>query len=539
LGNELFERINLHPPETIGQTLLLVGMVAAIGAVAWRRAGGPFALVAAALGLVVYVLLEPEPYILTAILLALLLSRRPVLDPSPRRRALDFLSEIAILAAGFVLYSYARTLVIGGYDEAVENAARIFRFENRLGLPLEATVQGWVLGNESLIRLLNRIYSNAFLATTIGVVVWLYLNNRRIYRMVRAGLGTAAAMTIFTIAVYPVAPPRLFPESGLVGTHELLGGHHSFLNPYAAVPSNHVGWMVLIGVALALSIRGWRGLAIGAVPPLTMGFVVIATGHHYWVDGTVGAAYALLPLAVLGARALWRRFSAFAWPEAETAAWLAHQKPEHGRLETGLGLLRRHVGSLLLALLLSYLLIGRVVSPGFTDFWGYQVTQVSITLLVIYLGESRRTRPALFTWETRAIVVATTFADSLGTAEDFYANYATYDKITHFGGTAAATAVAAEVIALLAKRGKVSWGPWGQVAVAVTFGFFCGVAWEVYEYLADVVFHTGRVQGVLDTRYDIVSDTAGAVVAALLVARRRAAEEERERAPAGELAEAD
>ena len=65
------------------------------------------------------------------------------------------------------------------------------------------------------------------------------------------------------------------------------------------------------------------------------------------------------------------------------------------------------------------------------------------------------------------------------------------------------------------------------------------MAWEVYEYLADVVFHTGRVQGVLDTRYDIVSDTAGAVVAALLVARRRAAEEERERAPAGELAEAD
>jgi hypothetical protein len=292
-------------------------------------------------------------------------------------------------------------------------------------------------------------------------------------------------------------------------------------------------------VGLAISLGGWRGILIGAIPPLTMGSVVILTGHHYWLDGVFGAIFALLPLAAMGAAALWKRWSAFAWPEAETAAWLASQRPPTNRLVAGLHMLHRHVGSLLLALLLAYLLIGQLFWPGFTDFWGYQVGQVSVTLMVIFMGEGRRTRPALFTWETRVIVVATTFADCLGTAGDFYDRFVTYDKITHFAGTAAATAVAAEIIALLAKRGKVTWGPWAQVAVAVSFGFFCGVAWEVYEYLADVVFHTGRVQGALDTRNDIISDTAGAVVAALLVARRRAAEEERERAPAGELAEAD
>jgi hypothetical protein len=72
----------------------------------------------------------------------------------------------------------------------------------------------------------------------------------------------------------------------------------SLANQYAAMPSLHVGWAVLvaIGMAMALNTR-WRWVFV-AHPVITV-FVVVSTGHHYWLDGIVAVVLLLMAFLVV------------------------------------------------------------------------------------------------------------------------------------------------------------------------------------------------------------------------------------------------
>jgi hypothetical protein len=65
-------------------------------------------------------------------------------------------------------------------------------------------------------------------------------------------------------------------------------------NQLAAMPSMHVGWAVIVGVALcaAHSNRWVRCVAI--VHPLITVAVVVVTAHHFFADVAAGAAFALV-----------------------------------------------------------------------------------------------------------------------------------------------------------------------------------------------------------------------------------------------------
>ena len=61
----------------------------------------------------------------------------------------------------------------------------------------------------------------------------------------------------------------------------------------SAMPSVHVAWAVIIGVAIVLvSSSRWRWFFL-AHPVVTM-VVVVVTGNHYWLDGGVAAVIVLL-----------------------------------------------------------------------------------------------------------------------------------------------------------------------------------------------------------------------------------------------------
>src|SRR6185436_7429679 len=105
--------------------------------------------------------------------------------------------------------------------------------------------------------------------------------------------------------VFPAAPPRLVPELGIADTVGLAGSHDtgSFggvkFNPYAAMPSMHVGWSLLVGITLfGVTRRRWLKAAAAAHPVL-MTVTVVATGNHYLLDAVAGAAIALVALALV------------------------------------------------------------------------------------------------------------------------------------------------------------------------------------------------------------------------------------------------
>jgi hypothetical protein len=217
----------------------------------------------------------------------------------PPRNGRAFLFDLALAGGGLILYELGRLITEGDEADAIRNAEWILSLERALRLPNEIGAQTAVLRSDWATAAFNWAYSFLFLSTVIGVLIWLYLNDAQTYRLVRNALGASALLAIAIFALFPVAPPRLTPASGLIDSHARVGLHHGFVNEFAAVPSLHVGWTLLVGWGLARSLGGWHGRLIGVLPGLTMWATVVVTGNHFWVDGAFGAVVALAPVLVL------------------------------------------------------------------------------------------------------------------------------------------------------------------------------------------------------------------------------------------------
>ena len=134
----------------------------------------------------------------------------------------------------------------------------------------------------------------------IGCLIWLFLRHRADYGHVRTTvvLFTGASLLIQLI---PVAPPRMLSDTGLVDTAARYGqsvyGSLGFdADQFSAMPSVHVGWALIVAIAVITASRSrWRWAA-AAYPALTL-LVVVVTANHFWLDGV---AAALLVLGALG-----------------------------------------------------------------------------------------------------------------------------------------------------------------------------------------------------------------------------------------------
>lgn len=430
--------------------------------------------------------------------------------PKPGRRALR---ETVICSSVFVLYEIGRHLVEGSWDTARSNAEAIMRFQDRLALDQEVAVQRFLLRNDSFVGFINSSYSWFFLPFVAGALFWLFIADDDVYRRFRTSLAISAALGVLVMWVFPVAPPRMVPGSDLIGTHAMRGGSHSFVNQFAAVPSFHVGWVALSGLALFVAVRHWVRWIWLIGPVFFMGFIVMATGHHYFVDGIVGSALGAFPFLVLTYLAAVERSPEHRLSFANTG--FAKALNAVAREISTVPRLRFSIYSL--TLLLTYMIVRQFVDPGFTNYWGYIVAQIAITIIAIMIVSVKLAPEGGLSLVTHTIVVFTTYADTFGTAGHMYDRFAWYDKLTHFLGVAAVATAAADVLLALLRRGTISWKPVSIMIVGITIAMTGALAWEVYEFYGDRLFNTGRHAGAADTIYDIISGFAGAVVASSLL----------------------
>jgi hypothetical protein len=115
---------------------------------------------------------------------------------------------------------------------------------------------------------------------------------------VRNTLALLTGMCLL-IQMVAVAPPRLIGGTGLIDTaaaygqsvYPLIG---NIADQYAAMPSIHVGWAMLVSFAVVRSSTSRLRWLAAAYGPLTF-FAVVATANHYWLDGLV--AMVLLAIA--------------------------------------------------------------------------------------------------------------------------------------------------------------------------------------------------------------------------------------------------
>lgn len=507
---QLIDAIDLQAPDGLAEaSLLAVCLILALEA--GRRLGGwPFAALLTVGSACGYFFIGHVAIPLTVAAAGWIALAR---SPRPRVSALDFLVQMFFIGAGLILYQFGRIGTRASWEPARDNGLDVLRFERALGLYFEPGLQDRLMSTRWMMESVNAFYSYGFLATVSAVLVYLFIVDKRNYALMRNALGISVVFAVITIALHPTAPPRLLTEAGVIDTVVVEGREHNFTNQYAAIPSLHVGWMVLCGFVLARSIRGWLGVLLGILPGTAMAITVLATGNHFWVDAAIGTLYAVGPALIL---AYWQRNNLYP-VTARVRSWL--ESPElRFRLSFAFGRPKGRITTALLVALLTYLIVGEIRAPGFTDHWGYLVGQTFGILILLQGLEMVLARYGGISWPTHVVALSALYLDALGTDGNLYANIDEYDKIVHFMGTAAVTACAYELFNALHQAGSTSRLARDRFFAALTVGALVGVGWEVYEYFGDKIFASYRVQSRWDTTNDIISDFLGAVAVVVVLA---------------------
>lgn len=221
---------------------------------------------------------------------------------SRRAAAPGVVRELGQVLAAFLLYNLGRMWAADDLGQADTNAREVLDAQRFLHLPAEASLQAWALGHDWLIDLANRYYVSVHFPLTIAVLVWLYRYRRPAYTWAKRALLLATGVALVFHVLVPVTPPRLLSPLGMVDTGHA-GGMSiyqapvlgSMSNEYAAMPSLHVGWALLLAVVLVAACRSrWRWLWL--LHPLATLFVVVSTANHYWLDGLAGSVLVLAAL---------------------------------------------------------------------------------------------------------------------------------------------------------------------------------------------------------------------------------------------------
>lgn len=208
-----------------------------------------------------------------------------------RSAAVAFLSQVVVVFGLILAYHYARALADGETDVALAHSDTLWHLERTLRLPSELSLQHWFLHHPALARIADSYYKIHF-PLTGAALVWVYLRARHVYRVMRDVLFLVTAAGLVLAFVYPLAPPRMRVDLGFTDVAAAFGQSvygpvgSGTANQFAAMPSLHVGWAVLVGASLVAAGRTrWRWAWL--LHPVVTVLVVVGTANHYWADGIV------------------------------------------------------------------------------------------------------------------------------------------------------------------------------------------------------------------------------------------------------------
>src|SRR5436190_6289948 len=218
--------------------------------------------------------------------------------------ALDLVRQLVLFCGAYWLYRLVRGMVDGRAAAAFDNAREVIRIERGLGLFFEPAVNAWASANDVVADVASWMYVNSHFVVTTLALAWIYLRRNERFYFVRNMFMVSMVLALLLYMLVPTAPPRMLPEWGFTdsvaqftGLDHDTGSAGVLFNPYAAIPSMHVAFSLMLGVTMAhLVRRQWAKALWYAYSPLVT-FVVIATANHYWIDGFLGAAVAAVSAA--------------------------------------------------------------------------------------------------------------------------------------------------------------------------------------------------------------------------------------------------
>jgi PAP2 superfamily len=221
------------------------------------------------------------------------------------RGPLDLALQLLLLAAAYWAWRHARGAVDSSMGISFSHARDLISAERSLGLLIEPSVQHWAVGAGWPAEFARWGYANLHFKGSCLMLAILYFRYRPSFGFVRNAVFAAMAISVIGYALFPTAPPRFMPELGLDPSSSVTGNNpllsnpgDALFNPFAAVPSMHVGLSLILAWSLAMLVRTkvLRGLFFAY--PLLMTFVVVASGNHFWLDAVLGLLTAALATGV-------------------------------------------------------------------------------------------------------------------------------------------------------------------------------------------------------------------------------------------------
>jgi hypothetical protein len=213
--------------------------------------------------------------------------------------------QLVLFAVADLLYEISRTLAKGDLAVAFVHARDVVSVEKSMGIFTELDVQHWALARPWVLDVANTTYFHAHFAVTTCFMFWLYLRRNHHYYFVRNIIFSAMALALIGYILFPTAPPRMLTDLGFIDTLEKTAdvnfntGAVSLLsNPFAAVPSVHTCFSLIIGTSCFFLVRRPAIRVIWLLYPGLIVFSIVATGNHFWLDAILGAALAGIALGV-------------------------------------------------------------------------------------------------------------------------------------------------------------------------------------------------------------------------------------------------
>lgn len=213
------------------------------------------------------------------------------------------LRQAALILLGVFIYFGVRGLTESSAGLARDHAHDIVAFEKALGIHVESRLQDLVAPSGTVQTVANWVYIWGHWPAIIATMIWLVWHHREVFLRLRDAMLVSGALGMAVFVSYPVAPPRL-ADLGLVDTVTEQSRAYrvlqppAFVNQYAAMPSLHSGWDLLVGMAIIAAASSVVLKIVGFAMPVLMAFAVVATANHYIVDVVAGIALVLVGHAV-------------------------------------------------------------------------------------------------------------------------------------------------------------------------------------------------------------------------------------------------
>jgi hypothetical protein len=239
--------------------------------------------------------------------------------PGPRLSAVS--RELVAMGLLFLIYKFGRSIHSVDVSVAYDNARAVWELERWVKMPNELSAQNAILAGEHLTKFANVYYVWMHWPVTVAFLLWMYFRRPMLYPPVRRAIIGVTFIALLLHLVFPLAPPRMLSDLGFVDTGAVYGpslygpaDEATLINQYAAMPSLHVGWAMLVAAGLIAALNSrWRWLWL--LHPTLTAVAVVVTANHYWIDGI--AACVLLSAVTL----LFSRAPRPAWNRALPRRW--------------------------------------------------------------------------------------------------------------------------------------------------------------------------------------------------------------------------